>query len=438
MQANILWKRLFKLNHIEEHYYEKIEKNPSVGMDRITPKKFSENLKENFSIIERKTLNGTYKFTKYKQILFSKGRGKEPRCICVPTLRDKLTLSILNELICEIYGKDAQTPMPHVVIDDIIKELNNFDSFIKLDIKTFYASINHDILIKEIKHKIRKSEIIELINDAIKTEAYSIPIICKDNFKTRTNGIPEGLSISNALANIYMLSIDKKYKNIPYIRYWRYVDDILILVNSEKIMKVEESINRDIINKGLQFNSKRDKGELVKGFEYLGYKISKTNISVRERSIYSIENSFENLLREYKKRKIDNIKYLEWKINLKITGFVLERKKYGWMFFYSQIKDISQLYHLDFSVKKILERNGIRDINIKRFVRSYHEIRQSLYETTYIPKIDKFSIDKKRDILSKIYTININKLSEEEIENKFRKIMLREIIDIKKDVQDIS
>lgn len=179
MQASYLWKKLFTKKHLIEHYEEKVKNKPSVGLDKVSPRKFEQNLDENIEIIIRKSMNDSYHFTRYKQLLFTKGPAKLPRAICVPTLRDKLTASVLNELLVGVYGDKCKT------------------------------------------------------------------------------------------------------------------------------------------------------------------------------SILKIEQSIEELFRTIKK---ENIEYLQWKLNLKITGFIIERHKYGWLFFYSQITDLSLLFHLDDVVQKLIKR----------------------------------------------------------------------------------
>ena len=152
-------------------------------------------------------MNGSYDFTRYKQLLFTKGPIKPPRAICVPTLRDKLTASVLNELLVGVYGDKCKTMMPQLVIDDITKKISTYTHFIKLDVKSFYGSINQDKLIKIIKRKIHKPEIISIIWNAIRTEALLYPIKEKSAKRERTLGVPEGLPISNTLANIYICRI---------------------------------------------------------------------------------------------------------------------------------------------------------------------------------------------------------------------------------------
>lgn len=200
MQASYLWKKLFTKKHLIEHYEEKVKDKPSVGLDKVSPRKFEQNLDENIEIIIRKSMNGSYHFTRYKQLLFTKGPTKPPRAICVPTLRDKLTASALNELLVGVYGDKCKTIMPQLVIDDITKKIPMYTHFIKLDVKSFYSSINQDKLIKIIKRKIHKPEIISIIWNAIRTEALLYPIKEKTVKKERILGVPEGLPISNTLA----------------------------------------------------------------------------------------------------------------------------------------------------------------------------------------------------------------------------------------------
>ena len=244
------------------------------------------------------------------------------------------------------------------------------------------------------------------------------------------------LPISNTLANIYMHNIEKKYRKIDYISYYRYVDDILVLVNEDKFSDVKNEISEDINELGLELNEKKDEGVITESFEYLGYVISDNEVTVRRSSILKIEQSIEDLFRTIKN---DNIGYLQWKLNLKITGFILEKHKYGWLFFYSQITDMSLLFHLDDVVQKLIKRYKLEDkIKIKRFVRTFAEMRMALHETKYIPNLDNLKLEDKKKILSDIYRMDLSEKDERFIEIQFRKIMKREIRDIEKDIENIS
>ena len=44
-------------------------------------------------------IKGTYAFSKYKQKLISKGAGKAPREISIPTTRDRVALRALSDFL---------------------------------------------------------------------------------------------------------------------------------------------------------------------------------------------------------------------------------------------------------------------------------------------------------------------------------------------------
>lgn len=436
MQAATAWKLLFTKNHLRTHYYEKVSKRPSVGLDKVTNEKFEEKLGEEIDIILRKVNDGSYSFTRYRMLLFLKGPTKAPRQVCVPTVRDKLTLSTLNELLGLVYGSQCRTQMPQVIINDISNNLPNFDSFIKLDVSSFYASIKHNVLLRKLRGKIKKPEIIDLIQNAIETESLSYPVKEKVNRHKRVLGIPEGLPISNSLANIYLANLDEKYNELPGIKYYRYVDDILILLNRENLQTVKRAVVRDLKRLGLETNDKNADGEISQGFEYLGYYLSSNGITVRKSSVLKVEQSLEELIIKLKKEPLE---YTEWKLNLKITGFIYGGNKYGWMFFYSQISDTSLLFRLDDLIEKLLERYGVDpSVRRKRFVRTYHEIKQALHTTSYVPNFDKYTIDDKRRIVSRVYKKDFSSADEHAVEDYFGKIISKEIRDIEKDIQAFS
>lgn len=166
------------------------------------------------------------------------------------------------------------------------------------------------------------------------------------------------------------------------------------------------------------------------------FSYSPAGATVRKSSKLKFERSLEELIGKLKNEPPE---YAEWKLNLKITGFVYNDHKYGWVFFYSQITDVSLLYHFDALVKKLLIRYKMdSSVKPKRYVRTYHEIQQALHTTTYVPNFDRYTIDDKRQIVSRVYKINASVLKDPEVEIKFSNIISREIRDIEKDIQSFS
>jgi len=434
---------LFSVKSLREIYFTKIQQSSTVGIDRISRRSFeNNNFKESINVINRKVLNGTYRFAYYKEKLISKGRDSYPRVVSIPTIRDKIALKALSEFLNSIYSSLVNDEIVQTIIDKVKKAIQSkgFDYYIKIDIKNFYPSIDHDILLKTLNKKLHKKEIIALISRAIKQKTVSNP---QDMRTEQGKGVPQGLSISNILANIYMINFDQKHGNQPNYQYFRYVDDILILCIQNDVDEILNEIKADIKDLKLELNiEKTQPGIITDEFPYLGYLNTSRGFSVRKKSINMLKDSLIKTFTQFKySGNRINEKILEWRLNLRITGCKFENQKYGWLFFFSQIDDLELLFHLDWFVERMLTRFKInpQKVRIKKFVRTYHEIINNLSHTKYIPDFSELENDEKRKILKEIFLFkNIDKLKDDELELKFNRTIYKSIKDLEKDIQHIS
>ena len=96
--AELFKTHLSKAN-LAEIFSNHIDENASVGRDGTRVEAFKIRLDAEIVVSTRKILNGTYEFTSYKEKLISKGANSHPRQISIPTVRDKLVLKFLSELL---------------------------------------------------------------------------------------------------------------------------------------------------------------------------------------------------------------------------------------------------------------------------------------------------------------------------------------------------
>jgi RNA-directed DNA polymerase len=442
MTAASEFRKYFSIESLEQLFTEEIRYKSARGIDHLSTSQFENRLSENLEIIHRKTLNGTYQFSQYREKLLSRGAERPPRVISIPTIRDKLVQKALAMTIRSSF--DAQMPLLHVIIKDVISTYHSdlYDSVLKFDVKDFYPSIVHTNLMKEIKKKIRKKEILHLINNAITRKTVSQP-----NKKDKTEsslGVPQGLSISNILANIYLLSIDSKYSSNPKLKYFRYVDDMLIFCNEVDIETIRDGLISDCINLGLTLHKAEEKspkctsGKIDDGFGYLGYEFKDRKISVRKKSIDKLRESIIRVLTNYKYSKSDNIELLKWALNIRITGCIFNKSKYGWLFFFSQIDDLSLLGALDYFTQVQIKRFEIDGLKPKTFLRTYHEITRNISKTTYIPNFDKLSTCKKREILIHVFNFKNPSMAAHEIEYHFNKRIFKMVSELERDLGGTS
>ncbi|OHD96405.1 MAG: hypothetical protein A3E21_06905 [Sulfurimonas sp. RIFCSPHIGHO2_12_FULL_36_9] len=437
-----IFNKNFKLKNIKKVFNNSIKNKPSTGIDGININNFEKKLDIEFEIINRKVLDKTYNFSFYKEKLISKGKNKYPRVISLPTLRDKIVLKTIFNTLTEIYSDDLSNELVHSKVDKIKTTIqsNRFDSFIKMDIENFYPSIDHKILLKIISKKTKKSEFIDLLTKVITQATVSKSNDSIDKYSNNI-GVPQGLSISSVLSSIYFIDFDKKHSIQPNYEYYRYVDDILILCKKDDIQAIFTTIKNDMTNLKLKVHDlgispqKTDSGSIKNGFYFLGYSYSDTLISIRESSINNLHNSIIDIFTQYKHSKDKNIKFLYWKLNLKISGCKFEGKKYGWLYFFSQINNEKLLFKLDIFVKNMFKKFNIKyDKNeVKKFIRTYFEILKNRTQTTYIPNFTELTRSEKKDILENIF--NLHGIASNQIEYRFNKLIYKTIKEMEKDIQ---
>ncbi|XJZ28614.1 reverse transcriptase domain-containing protein [Bacillota bacterium Lsc_1132] len=458
LPAYLYFKHMYKIENLKDLYDKTIHHNTASGIDRMVKKVFDKNIDTHLSTINRKVFNGTYKYTAYKEKLFLKTKNSFPRVISIPTIRDKIVHKGLHKIIQESFSIDQ--PLVQSVIGDMKSELNNFDSFIKIDIKNFYDNINHNILDKKLSKKIRTPLVKDLILNAIRTPTVSKNHLKEDSLYSNILGVPQGLSISNILAEVYFLDMDKKYKSRRKFRYYRYVDDILILCQEKDIAKIKSDIFKDIEEEHkLKVNKdKCSQGRIDKiGYDFLGYRIEKLKstgdigLTIKKSTKLKFEKSIVDMFTRYRHSKTISPSEFIFYLNNKITGSISNKvngisekeKKYGWVFFYSQIDDKNVFLHFDWFVKKLIDdfklNGNFKGLIVKSFLKTYYEIIYNRSKTKYIHRPDDLTIEDKKFLLIDTFNVKERFLkTEEQIERFYYAKVYKPIKLLEQDVQDIS
>ena len=118
----------------------------------------------------------------------------------------------------DLYGNENfNVPANRIIkeITEIIKDKNEI-IYKKIDLKSFFDNINHQILIDKISKKVDDETIITLIEKILQN-----PQKCDEVDDKNKNivGVPQGISIATLFSNIYMHDFDLKYKEKKDIYY---------------------------------------------------------------------------------------------------------------------------------------------------------------------------------------------------------------------------
>jgi retron-type reverse transcriptase len=135
---------------------------------------------------------------------------------------------------------------------------------LKLDIKKFFDSIDHNVLLFLIKKKIKDKNavwLIEIIINSFSTES--------------SKGIPLGNITSQLFANIYLNELDYYIKHNLRIKYYiRYCDDFVILDDNKEYLDKLIPIIDSFLKERLKLSLHPDKIIIKKhhqGIDFLGY-----------------------------------------------------------------------------------------------------------------------------------------------------------------------
>ncbi|EDT16448.1 reverse transcriptase domain-containing protein [Clostridium perfringens] len=218
------------------------------------------------------------------------------------------------------------------IIENRLKN-GNRSTMLSLDIKEYYYSINLDIeyykkkIIK--KYKIRKFldnnisendiekldefKVFKYINDYVFNviRAYSKAMNLRKINNERNgfrNILPIGFLPSSILSNLYLSDFDKSVNKIlSPLYYKRYVDDILIVLNTD-YKKQEKFKNEDILNKKFYENELFEIGVLVNNSLENNKTLSKINRKKeKDKTEIIVLNSIDNFMNFIKKIDRDDI-----------------------------------------------------------------------------------------------------------------------------------
>ena len=171
---------------------------------------------------------------------------------------------------------------------------NNIAGYaLKADIKHYFQTVDHEVLLYIIKRKVKDGNLIWLIRQIL------------NNFdaEIKGKGMPLGNLTSQFFANVYLNKLDYFVKHELKAKYYiRYVDDFVILHNNKKIL--EEYKNKiNIYLRALKLELHPDKSKIVplgNGITFLGYRIFYHHKLLRKSNIRKFEKNFNKNLNLYK------------------------------------------------------------------------------------------------------------------------------------------
>ncbi len=239
---------------------------------------FEKNLDENIKKLYNEMITETYKTSEYS--VFTIYDPKEREIYRLP-FRDRIVhhavMNVLEPIWTSIFishtyscikGKGIHGVLRNLKRD--LKDIENTQFCLKLDIRKFYPSIDHEVLKIIIRKKIKDGKLLNLLDEIID----SAP------------GVPIGNYLSQFFANLYLSYFDhciKENKQVKY--YYRYADDIVILASNKSYLHNLFNEINDYLFDNLKLQIKHNYQIFPvekRGIDFVGYVFYHTHILMRK------------------------------------------------------------------------------------------------------------------------------------------------------------
>ena len=250
---------------------------------------FHRNLEDNLFKLRKSLKNRTYRHGGYQDFYV---HDPKRRHIHKANVEDRIVHHLLYKYLYDISDKsfifDSYSCRLNKGTHKGVSRLKSFTRKIshnytrecwalKLDIKKFFASVDHEILLKLLKKRIEDKDILCLLRNVI------------DSFHTEEGkGIPLGNLTSQVFANIYLNELDQFVKHILKIKFYiRYADDFIILDSKKDIYYRYTSILAVFLKDNLKLELHPKKISLRNlrwGIDFLGYIVLPHYIFVRTKT----------------------------------------------------------------------------------------------------------------------------------------------------------
>jgi RNA-directed DNA polymerase len=296
----------------------------SSGIDGMTWQWLEKNSIRELYKLWNRLASGSYFPQAVKEVSIPKKDGGK-RKLGIPTVLDRIAQQVVRahlEKIVEPQFHDSSFGYrPKRSCHDAIKQscsnCFNHDFVIDLDIKAFFDTIDHDMLIKAVEHFCKDRWVLLYIQRWLKTG------IVQENGEhiDRHTGTPQGGVISPLLANIFMHTCLDKWmdKHHPEKPFERYADDVVVHCKSEKQARfVLKQISDRFTQCKLTLHPQKTKivnlrgtseRKYPKSYDFLGFTIRPQWCKVKTKSmllpsIFISRKSESSILEKFRKLQI--------------------------------------------------------------------------------------------------------------------------------------
>lgn len=268
--------------------------------------KFNFFLEKELLRLQQELLSQTYRPGTYRNFFVYEPK---PRLISAAPYRDRVVHHAFCNVIEPLFDKtfifdsyacriDKGT---HIALDRAQRFLRANKYVLQCDIRKYFPSINHDILLSIIARKIKDEKVLWLAKLIIDSSPnLNQPTSQRVNEST-SHGIPIGNLTSQFFANLYLNELDYFVKfGLREKYYIRYMDDFLLFGNGKVHLNEKRAEIAQFLEDRLKLNLHSKKSNIFParvGVEFLGFRIFRDYRRLKRENVKRFLKRMKNLQR---------------------------------------------------------------------------------------------------------------------------------------------
>jgi group II intron reverse transcriptase/maturase len=220
--------------------YRKVKaNNGSSGIDQMSWDDLDKDLSKQLYQLWNRLTSGSYFPNPVIEVEIEKKSGGV-RKLGIPTILDRIAQAVvathLEQIVEPYFHKSSFGYRPrkscHHAVEQAMHNALDYHWAIDLDIKSFFDTIDHELLMKAVSNYCKDKWVMMYVNRWLKAGTLQ----ADGTYVDRLTGTPQGGVISPLLANIFLHVVFDKWMEInhPEKPFERYADDIIVHCLSEK------------------------------------------------------------------------------------------------------------------------------------------------------------------------------------------------------------
>jgi RNA-directed DNA polymerase len=293
--------------------YRRVKRNHgAAGVDGMTVDDLMPYCREHWSGIREQLLGGTYVPMPVRRVEIPKPGGIGLRTLGIPTVLDRLIqqalLQVLTPLFDPTFSEHSYGFRPGRSAHQAVRALRSHIAkghrwVVDIDLEKFFDRVNHDVLMARVKRRVKDKRVLALINRYLQAGMMAGGVV-----SPRTEGTPQGGSLSPLLSNILLDELDKELEHRGH-RFVRYADDCNVYVRSKAAgQRVMGSLAR-FLRERLRLKVNRAKSAVARPWErtFLGYSVTvhhQPKLKVARESVRRFKQSLRQTFRAGRGRRV--------------------------------------------------------------------------------------------------------------------------------------